>query len=284
MLQTEKLIDLLRVAAHYNRADPLRNSQMLCFPAHGDLLVAGDIHSHSRNFERIVKAANLAKNPQRHVLLQEIIHGGALGSSGEDTSLDLLVTALQFATKFPGQVHFILANHDMAQVQRLPIMKDGYDLTDRFNRNIELLYGKNSSNVNLALREFFYSQPLAAITNTGIFFSHSLPSPRDLPKFDPKLLSRQLTEKDYQRAGPVYQLIWGRNQTQAVLQTLSRLWWAELFVCGHQAQDNGFGTIGDRMLIIDSCHNHGVILPLDLARQYTLPDLTHSLIPLASLA
>jgi len=38
------------------------------------------------------------------------------------------------------------------------------------------------------------------------------------------------------------------------------------------------------MLIIDSCHNHGVFLPIDLARQYTLPDLAAACRPLASLA
>lgn len=283
-MTAEKTIDLLRQAAAMNRADPFRNAQMLCFPGTGELVVLGDLHNHQRNFERAIKLANLERFPNRHVILQELIHGGALGAAGEDTSLDIQLQALQWALKHPGQVHFLLANHDMAQVQRLAIMKDGYDLTDRFDRNIGLRFGKNAPNVNAALREFFYSQPLAAITMTGVFLSHSLPAARDLPRFDPAILRRTLTERDYDRNGPIYQLIWGRFQSQEVLTTLSRIWWAELFVCGHQAQDAGFATIGDRMLIIDSSHNHGVFLPIDLGRQYTLADLTAALRPLASVA
>ena len=282
-MTADKTIDLLRTAADLNRRDPLRNAQMLCFPGKGDLIVAGDLHNHERNFQRVVKLANLAKFPHRHVILQELIHGGMLGSEGEDTSLDMLIEALHWALKFPGQVHFLLANHDMAQVQRLAIMKDGYDLTDRFSRNLELCFDKQANKVTNALRDYFYSQPLAAITVTGMFLSHSLPTARDLSKFDSAILRRELSEADYARTGSIYKLIWGRFQTQEVLTTLSRIWWAELFVCGHQAQDTGYATIGDRMLIIDSSHNHGVFLPVELSRQYTLADLTATVRPLASI-
>ncbi len=105
-----------------------------------------------------------------------------------------------------------------------------------------------------------------------------------MPTFDSGILRRQLVEGDLGRAGSVYQLIWGRGQTEEVLQTLSRAWWSDLFVCGHQAQDSGWGIIGDRMLVIDSSHNHGVFLGIDLARQYTLEDLKAAVRPLASVA
>jgi hypothetical protein len=60
------------------------------------------------------------------------------------------------------------------------------------------------------------------------------------------------------------------------------MWYADLFVCGHQQQDAGSKTLGDRMLIIDSSHNHGVYLPIDLARSYTLETLAAEVVPLAS--
>ena len=126
--------------------------------------------------------------------------------------------------------------------------------------------------------------PLAAITLTGILLAHSLPGPREMPTFDHTLLRRPLTDADFARTGSIYQLIWGRHQTQEVLNTLSRAWWSDLFICGHQSQDTGVGTIGDRMLIVDSSHNHGAFLQIDLSRQYTLQDLLKSARPLASLA
>jgi hypothetical protein len=280
---TGKIISTLQDAAERNLTDPLRNGQMLCFPGIGELFVAGDLHNHTRNFERFVKAAALPKHPDRHIILQELIHGGPLGPDGEDRSFDMLLEALDLQRQFPGRVHFLLANHDMAQVQGQAIMKDGYDLTDRFSRYFKLRFKSDAPAVGSAFADFVYSMPLAAITVTGIFLSHSLPAPRDLPTFDPTILRRPLTPADYARNGPVFQLIWGRHQDQEVLNTLSRAWWADIFICGHQSYDAGSHILGDRLLIIDSSHNHGTFLPIDLARQYTFSDLAASLLPLASI-
>jgi len=126
--------------------------------------------------------------------------------------------------------------------------------------------------------------PLAAITFNGVMLTHSLPGPRDIATFDNTILRRQLTEADFGRTGSVYQLIWGRNQTPEVLAALSKAWWCELFICGHQAQDAGYGVICDKMLVLDSCHNHGVLLHIDLARPYTLKDLISAIKPLAAIA
>jgi len=281
-------VDLLLAIAEQNRQDPLRNAQMICFPAgSGDdaneLLMCGDLHNHARNFEKFQKAADLDRFPRRHVLLQELIHGGPLGPSGEDRSLEMLLSAATWAKQFPGRVHFLLSNHDLAQVQKVAIMKDGYDLTDRFSRHINLHYGPDAPAMHNAFHEFVHSMALAAITVSGIFFSHSLPGPRDMPTFDATVVRRDLTPADYVRNGAVHQLIWGRHQTQEVLTALSRAWWSDLFVCGHQSQDTGHGTLGDRMLLLDSSHNHGTFLPIDLSRQYTLQDMIASIQPLAAI-
>lgn len=195
----------------------------------------------------------------------------------------MLLKAIELQRRFPGRVHFLLANHDMAQVQHTAIMKDGYDLTDRFTRYIQLRFKSDAATVEGLFRNFVYSMPLAAITVTGIFLSHSLPTERDLATFDPTLLRRPLTDADYARNGSVFNLIWGRNQSQQVLETLSRTWWADIFVCGHQSFDAGSHVIGDRMLILDSSHNHGTFLRIDLAKQYTFSDLVDSVTPLASI-
>src|ERR1035437_9799368 len=180
-----KVLDLFRTAAEINLSDPLRNRQMLCFPAGGpdeanELLVLGDLHNHTRNFEKFRKVAALDRFPRRHVLMQELIHGGALGKQGEDRSLDILVQAMEWSCQFPGRVHFLLANHDLAQVQRLAVMKDGYDLTDRFARYISTRFGADTPAANQAFNNFVYSMPLAAITVSGIMCTHSLPTTRDL--------------------------------------------------------------------------------------------------------
>jgi hypothetical protein len=126
------LINVLQAGTRLNQRNPLRNGNTVCFPGLGDLVVAGDLHNHRRNFQRVQAVAALDTHPDRHVILQEIVHGGLLGADGGDHSLDLLLDAIVWADQYPGQVHFLLANHDLAQVYGHPIMKDGYDLTDRF--------------------------------------------------------------------------------------------------------------------------------------------------------
>ncbi len=281
---THDLVSLFNNGTRLNQHDPLRNGNMICFPGIGDLVVAGDLHNHTRNFQRIQTVAALDKHPERHVILQEIVHGGLLGADGGDHSLDMLLGAIAWADKYPGQVHFLLANHDLAQVYGHPIMKDGYDLTDRFTRYFKNRAGSGFNAANQAFRAFMLTMPLAAITFTGILLSHSLPGPREMAGFDSTILRRQLTEADFGRTGSVYHLVWGRAQTPAVLSALAKAWWCELFICGHQAQDAGFATIGERMLILDSCHNHGMYLQIDLARPYTMDDLVAAVKPLASVA
>ena len=280
-MSARQTIDYLRQGAALNREDSLRSGHMLHFPASGELVVAGDLHNHWRNYEKIKTFAALDRFPERHVILQEIIHGGALGPDGEDSSIQMLLDAIDWAFQFPGRVHFLLANHDLAQIQAIPIMKDGYDLTDRFNRGFSVFYGSRAAEVSAAFREFVHSMPLAGITISGIFLSHSLPGDLDLASFDAGIVRRTLTDADYQRNGSVYKMVWGRSQSEQTLAALSRLWWADVFICGHQMQESGFGVLGKNMLIVDSSHNHGVLLPLVLDRQYTMTDLVKVLVPLA---
>ncbi|MCL5770625.1 MAG: metallophosphoesterase [Planctomycetes bacterium] len=282
-MSAQQAIDLLMQAAELNRGDPLRNGQLLHFPAVGELLATGDLHNHRRNFQRIMNFAALERFSQRHVVLHELIHGGPLGPDGEDTSLELLLDALDWALQYPGQVHFLMANHDLAQLHASAIMKDGYDLTERFERCFSLWYGGSASHVAAAFRQFVLSMPLAGITVSGALLSHSLPGVRDMVDFDVSILRRPLDNSDFQRTGSVYKMLWGRSQTAELLASLSKQWWADIYICGHQEQDRGYGVLGKNLLVLDSSHNHGVLLPMVLDRQYTIDDLIQTLIPLASL-
>lgn len=282
-MKSHQAMDLLLNEAFAVTRNPSRNGQILHLPSEGELLIAGDLHNHRRNFERIVKLASLAAFPQRHVLLQELIHGGALGAQGEDNSLDLLLDAIAWSQQFPGQVHFILSNHDWAQIFGMAIIKDGYDLTERFNRAMAVHFGSRAGAASAAFRQFVLALPLACITINGLLACHSLPGPADMPHFDPGILTRSLGLADYVRMASVYRMIWGRHQTAAVVDELARLWFTEIFICGHQSQETGFGELAGRMFIIDSSHNHGAVVTLDLARQYTLASLSQQVIPLAAI-
>ena len=84
-------------------------------------------------------------------------------------------------------------------------------------------------------------------------------------------------------AGTAYALVWGRYQTEPLLERLAQELGVDLFICGHQPQEEGFTIVYDRMIILASDHNHGVFLPFDLRRELTLPDLKRLIRPLAAI-
>src|SRR4051812_44995401 len=41
-----------------------------------DCMITADLHGHRRNFNLIQKAADLQRHPRRHLIMQEVCHGG----------------------------------------------------------------------------------------------------------------------------------------------------------------------------------------------------------------
>jgi hypothetical protein len=58
---------------------------------------------------------------------------------------------------------------------------------------------------------------------------------------------------------------------------------ANIILTGHQPQEMGHATNGDKHLILASDHNQGVFLPIDLTQTYTLDDLVGRLRKLVAL-
>ena len=58
-------------------------------PAQGHLVISGDLHDHIVHLEKIRQLADLGSSPNRHVLLQELIHGPTL-THGCDVSYRML--------------------------------------------------------------------------------------------------------------------------------------------------------------------------------------------------
>ena len=86
----QTIIDLLNKGTESNSKDKLRRGNLINLPAKGDLIITGDLHGHCRNFERTVAFTDLANHPDRHIILQEIIHGGPEDSQGGCLSYQLM--------------------------------------------------------------------------------------------------------------------------------------------------------------------------------------------------
>ncbi|HYO07797.1 MAG TPA: metallophosphoesterase [Tepidisphaeraceae bacterium] len=277
-VDADQVMETFGAATDENRLDPLRDQQVIVLPAEGELWIAGDIHDHRNNFRKITVAADLGNNPQRHLILQELIHGDHYDEKGREDSWQTLHKAAELKCDFPEQVHFLFANHDLAQIHGEGIMKAGTSVCEAFTAAVKRDFQGRAAAMNVAITEFLLSIPLAARTQTGIFFSHSMPTDDQMDDFDYTVFDRPLSGDDYlRRKGPIYKLIWGRHITPAGVDKFLAHVNARMIVTGHQPQESGYLANGDKHLIIASDHNQGVFLPIDLAKEYTMDDLVEVL-------
>jgi hypothetical protein len=267
-----------------NRQTALRDGNIITLPAQGSLVITGDLHGHRRNFDRIVTFAALDKHPDRHVLLQEIIHGGPEDERGGCLSYEALLAAIEFKLQFPEQVHLIMGNHDTAFIRDAEVMKDSREMNRALYQAMEWKFGDQWTAVRDSMRDFLRSQPLALRTGNRLWMSHSLPADRLVEEFDAEVLHRELVDADLAKPGGVYILTWGRRMSQPLLDRMARLFDVDLFILGHQPQPEGWGRAGENAIILACDHNHGCILPVKLDRNYSLDGLVNAIIPLSAIA
>lgn len=279
----QDLIKLLEDGIAANQQDKFRKANLVVLPDKGDVIITGDIHGHRRNLERIVAYSDLEKNPDRHLILQEIIHGGAEDNQGGCLSYEVLADAIKLKVNFPDQVHFILANHDTAFINNSDVMKGGKEMNASMRSALKRRFGSGMKQVESAIERFLFSQPLAVKTANKIWISHSLPSDRNVEKFDFTIFERTLKIVDIVRPNSAYLLTWGRGQSVEKLEFFADKLGVDLFVLGHQVQETGWMTNNKNLVIVDSQHNHGHLLRVELSAQYTIDKLVKSLVPIAGI-
>ena len=279
----QKIIDLLNKAVEANNADRFRRGNLICLPSEGTLVMTGDIHGHRRNFEKIVAFADLDNNPDRHIVLQEIIHGGPQDPEGGCLSYKLLFDAVRYKLSFPDRVHIIMGNHDTTFINSAEVMKNGKEMNRAMCLALEREFQQTCDDTILAIKQFLCSQPLAVRCDSRIWLSHSLPSDRLVDKFDQQVLDRKLETHDCEKPGSAYLLTWGRKHSQTLLDKMAKLFDVDTFILGHQPQHQGWCQAGKNLIIIASDHNHGCLLSLDLAKSYTIEELIDLILPLSSI-
>ncbi len=269
-------------AAQRNLRSPLRNGSVVELPASGRITVGGDVHDHRANFTKLVRLAELHRDPGHQLLLQEMVHGEKL-VNGRDLSYRMVAEAAQLQLRADDRVHVLLSNHELAQVTGEDIAKHGVSSVESFHRGLEYVFGGDGDKVHESFEHYVKSLPLAIRCGNGVMFAHSLPSPRKRDAFDPLILNRGLTAQDLVGpGGSAYLMVWGRNLTQDWADDLATLWGAEQFVLGHQRAEMGYELIGQTMIVLASDHDHGVALQIDLSRGYTRDELIENILPLAA--
>jgi len=281
LCQPSEIIEVLNQAAVLNRLDPCREGHVIQLPNYGQVIMTGDLHGCLDNFRRLQWFADLSHAFHRHVLIHELIHSNGVhlleennATPIEDASCLLLIQAAQWKVAFPDQVHFLLGNHDLAQITSREITKGGAASIANFNQWIINRFGQTDANAILeAIREFLLSLPLAARCENRIWMSHSLPSPTAMGNFDFSIFDRQWQVRDMLPRGSVYEFVWGRNHLPEQLKELGEILKVDHFILGHQSQEQGFDTLGESLVILASDHSQGCFLPIDLSRRFSFQDL-----------
>jgi hypothetical protein len=253
MPDPNRLLRTLRQAIQAFRATPGRDGRLVRLKDVQEVLVAGDLHGNIENFRQLLGRAKLTHNPGRHLVLQELIHGSGRYPDGGDKSHQLVDLLAALKCEFPGQVHLLLGNHELAQWLGHEIAKKDDSLCTLFRSGVATAYGASADAVYAAYLDLFAVVPLALRTPNRIFLSHSVPSAKRLESFDPEVLTREeLPPAELHWGGGLHALLWGRDSRPETVAEFLRKVDADLIVTGHIPAPNGFEAPNDRQLILDS--------------------------------
>jgi hypothetical protein len=269
----EHILCSLDLAVEANRRTPDRQGSLIALNAEtaDDVLIAGDLHGHRHNFNQIRRMAALDETPRRHLVLQEVCHGGPeYPQNGGCMSHMLLEDVAALKAKYPERVHFILANHELAELNDHPIRKGNQFLNVRFRRGLERMYGSAADEVQEAYRRFFRTCPLAVRLPWGAFISHSVPENVDVAGFDTSLFARELTDDDFTHLGDVFRLVWGRDYRGANARAFAKLVDAKILINGHEPCPEGFIAANKVQIILDCSDQRAACVILPVAAELNL--------------
>lgn len=264
----DQIIGVFRAAAEANLRNPYRKGHVVevSGPEADELMITADLHGNRRNFDRICKLADLQSHCCRHLVMQEVCHGGpSYPSVAGCMSHLLLEDVARLKCQFPDQFHFLLSNHELSELTDFPIMKSGKLLNLAFRCGMQEFYGSSYQPVREAMLSFLGSCPLALRTNNGVFVSHSLPEAVDQQPFDMTIFQRPWTPTDMSKGGAVFELVWGRDFRESNARIFAKLVGAQVLIHGHEPCLGGFHVPNLFQLILDSQDSQGryLILPLN---------------------
>lgn len=236
----------------------------------GDVVLTGDLHGHRGNFARICQVAALEQNPRRHLVLQEVCHGGpTYPENGGCMSHTLLEDVANLVAAFPGRVHLILGNHELAELTDYPIQKNRQMLNVLFRFGLLQKYGTATETVREAYAKFLRSCPLAVRLPGGVFVTHSLPDKLGARRFDPTIFTRQPEAVEYFQHHSVFNLVWGRDYHEENAAAFAELVHAKVLVNGHEPCPQGFLTPNRFQVILDCCGDRACYAILPVGAEWT---------------
>lgn len=235
-----------------------------------EILISADLHGNRLNFHRLVEVADLEGNPRRHLVMQEVCHGGpSYPGDGGCMSHLLLEDVARLKCDYPDRFHFLLSNHELAELGDFPICKSKRMLNLQFRAGITELYGQAADRIRTAYMQFIGTCPIAIRLAGGAFITHSLPDRCDVLPFDTTVFERPLSNADWQAGSDVFRLVWGRDYRAANAAAFAKQVNASLLVNGHEPCAAGVSSPNPQQIILDCCSGRAGYLLLPIAKPVT---------------
>ncbi len=271
----DAVCEAFQAGAKANRSAACRKGSIDVISSPARLIATGDIHDNPVNLGKLVRAAALLPPedgspvfPPCHLTLHELIHSDRL-IHGMDFSYRALARVALLKASQPEFVHTLLANHELSQIIGAGIIKDGIKVVQVFDEAVDYVFADEADRVRAAIEVFIRSMPLALRCHTprgDILCAHSLPGLGMMARFDTSILDRDLTDDDYvPRTGSAHQMVWGRGYDAEQLEDLVERWGVNMFILGHEKAEYGAKFVPPNAIILNSDHDRGVYLPIDLA-------------------
>ena len=177
----------------------------------------------------------------------------------------MLEDVMRLKVVYPDRFHFLISNHELAEMTSFPITKANRMLNVLFRCGMLELYGPDTDRLLSAYIHFISTCPLAVHLDTGVFICHSAPENVDRNGFDTEVFDRPLTDRDFVPSGAVFELVWGRDFRQENADAFAELVGARVLIHGHEPCLHGFSVPNDKQIILDCCGRRAcyLILPLD---------------------
>jgi hypothetical protein len=247
-----------------------------------DVMITADLHGNRRNFNAIKRIADLEHHPRRHLILQEVCHGGpTYPTNNGDMSHGMLEDVAKLKATYTDRVHFILSNHELAELTDYPILKAKRMLNLMFRLGLQEMYGPATEKVREAYVEFLRSCPLGVRLPGNVFVCHSLPEQVELRGFDAGVLKRPLEALDLKENGDVFRMVWGRDYRPENAKAFAKKVNATTLIHGHEPCPAGFGVPNDTQIILDCCGENATYLMVPLNRTFEHDELVGRITKLA---
>lgn len=225
-----------------------------------DVMITADLHGNRLNYERLLSLADLDQHARRHLIMQEVCHGGpgyptVEGSDDGCACMShlLLEDMAQLKVRYGDRFHFLLGNHELAELVDFPIVKSCRMLNLAFRAGLQRMYGDATDRVRQACGEFLSSCPLAVQLDNGLFVCHSAPEGVIEQGFDTSVFRRKWTAEDLQPGGAVFRLLWGRDFSATNAAAFAQLVGARVLIHGHEPCPEGSRVPNEHQIILDCC-------------------------------